>query len=411
MSPPVHVRPDVTSRKEEQRDLDASGVSTPAPGDVEVLIKEAHQRKRRRHLLLVGIVVVALCVAGLSVVVIHGATSPTPNVKQAAPHATKVTPPPSKISTGGAILEHPYGLAVGSNGALYVVDTGRDQVLRRFSAGRFVVVAGDGRLGFSGDGGPATNAQLSLSNSSGLAVARSGALYIADSGNNRVREVLPNGIIETVAGNGNGNSGMVLSATPALQAPLGEVSGLAIGPNGGLYIAANNVVQLTPTGTIEWVAGNRATPPPLCGIECNPASEWDFTEPDQIAFDGAGDLFVSDGNGFDLYKITATGQLDYLSKFRGDGAAGGLASDPDGSVVGASRDGLIRLAPNGQTSAIAGNLNGALGGRNVFIAGDGIAVGRNGDIYLDANTGNTFTTVSALVEVSPNGAVIPLWKS
>lgn len=405
----VRAPSDVTLREQGRDGPSTCDGATPLLGDAEALIKEANQRKRRRRLFLVGIVVVILCVAGIGVVVLHGTTSPTPNVKRAAPHATKVTPPPTKVSTTGAILEHPYGLAVGSNGALYVVDTGREEVLCRLSTGRFVVVAGNGHLGFSGDGGPATDAELNLSDSSGLAVARTGALYIADSGNNRVREVLPDGIIETVAG--NGNSGMVLTATPALQASLGEVSGIAIGPDGDLYIAARNVVQLTPSGTIEWVAGNSTTPAPACGIECNPASEWDFTEPDQLAFDGAGDLFVSDGNGFDLYEIAADGQLDYLAKFRGDGAAGALAADPDGSVVEAWRDGLSRLTPNGQASAIAGNLNGALGGRNVFIAGDGVAVGPNGGIYLDANAGNTFTTVSALVEVSPNGAAIALWRS
>jgi hypothetical protein len=415
LNPPVHVHPDVTSHEKVQRDLDTSDSSTPLPPDAEVLIKEAHQRKRRRRLRLVGIVVVILGVAGLIVHVLHDSRPPTPNGKRTVPRAKKATPPAAKIPTRGAILEHPHGLAVGADGALYVVDTGRDQVLRRLPTGRFVVLAGNGHRGFSGDGGPATNAELSLTNYSGLATGPNGTLYIADSGNDRVREVLSNGSIDTVAG--NGNSGMVLSATPALQASLGEVSGLAIGLDGDLYIATSDVVQLTPSGTIEWVAGNRQ--PPSCGsIYCNPASEWDFTDPDQIAFDGSGDLFVSDGNGFDLYEIAANGQLDYLGAFRGDGAPGALAAAPDGSVVEAWCDGLTRLLSDGQTSAIGGNLDVALGrakhvlgGYNVFIAGDGVAVAPNGGIYLDTNTGNTFTAVSALVEVSPKGIVTVLWRS
>ena len=186
----VRAPSDVTLREQGRDGPSTCDGATPLLGDAEALIKEANQRKRRRRLFLVGIVVVILCVAGIGVVVLHGTTSPTPNVKRAAPHATKVTPPPTKVSTTGAILEHPYGLAVGSNGALYVVDTGREEVLCRLSTGRFVVVAGNGHHGFSGDGGPATDAELNLSDSSGLAVARTGALYIADSGNNRLREVL-----------------------------------------------------------------------------------------------------------------------------------------------------------------------------------------------------------------------------
>jgi hypothetical protein len=187
LNPPVHVHPDVTSHEKVQRDLDTSDSSTPLPPDAEVLIKEAHQRKRRRRLRLVGIVVVILGVAGPIVHVLHDSRPPTPNGKRTVPRAKKATPPAAKIPTRGAILEHPHGLAVGADGALYVVDTGRDQVLRRLPTGRFVVLAGNGHRGFSGDGGPATNAELSLTNYSGLATGPNGTLYIADSGNDRVR--------------------------------------------------------------------------------------------------------------------------------------------------------------------------------------------------------------------------------
>ena len=151
---------------------------------------------------------------------------------------------PAAATAIGGPLKAPHGLAVARNGDLYIVDTGRDQVLRRLPPGILQVVAGNGHRGFSGDGGPARDAELSLANDSGIAVARNGTLDIADSGNGRVRAVLANGIIETVAGDGKRGGpgqGLILHKTPALDTSLGEAAGLAIGPNGDLYIAAANV--------------------------------------------------------------------------------------------------------------------------------------------------------------------------
>ena len=345
-------------------------------------------------------------------------------------HRTNPAERGGATSTGRVSLKAPYGLAVARDGDLYVVDTGRDQVLRRLRSGAFDVVAGNGRRGFSGDGGRAANAELNLANDSGIVVARNGTLYIADSGNGRVRAVTADGIIETVAGDGRPSPGrgLILHRTPALDASLGRIGGLAIGPNGDLYIAAENVVRLTRTHTIEWVAGGNE-PIPCGSVFCDPAGEADFDQPDQLAFDGAGNLFVS-GSSYDLLEIAA-GRLEYLGQARGDGNAEALAEAPDGTVVQAGRDGLSRLPASGLTTPrkatdgvvlapgrrIPGNLDHALGrdrhlGRgNLFIGGNGVAVDPNGTIYADTNAGNTFTDVSALVEVMPNGTVRPLWKS
>jgi hypothetical protein len=410
LTPPVGAPSDVAApegRAQGSVRPDGAGLRHEGAG---ALIEEAVRRRRlsKAGFLLLVIGVAGIIGTGIGVAVSHGTAPPGARRRQTGPPGRTSTATATKASVAGAALEHPDGLAVAPNGTLYIVDTARDQVLSRLPTGTFAVVAGNGHWGFSGDGGPATEAELSLSDASGLAVSPGGTLFIADSGNDRVREVQPDGDIETVAG--NGDSGMVLTATPALQAALGEVSGLAIGPDGDLYIAASDVVRFTPGGTIEWVAGNRI--PPACGgIECNPASEWDFTEPSQLAFDGLGDLYVSDNNGFDLYEMAGDGQLSYLGRFRGDGAPGALAGAPDGTVVEAWRDGLTRLLANGQSSGMAGDLNGVLGAGNVFIAGDGVAVGPDGSVYLDTNTGNTFTSVSALVEVSSGGTVTPLWRS
>ena len=411
-----------------------TGGSAPAvvPPEVEgesteALFREARRRERRRRLSMLAVAAV-LGGAGLGYALAGGKASPVTRAERSPGIAS---PPTVPAAVGGA-LKHPYGLAAAANGDLYVVDTARDQVLRRLPSGRFQLVAGDGRRGFSGDGGPASDAELNLGTRSGIVMATNGTLYIADSGNDRVRAVLPDGTIKTVAGDGasGGDDGLILHTTPALDAPLGRPSGLAVGPHGDLYIAAGNVLRLTRNGLIEWVAGTRGTP--ACGsIYCNPASDADFSAPDQLAFDGAGDLFVSDDNGLGLYEIAADGRLRYLGQFRGDGDAGALAEAPDGSVVEAGRAGLARLPANGAIKTpgpqpqpplapgedVPGNLdhalgrNGTRGVENDFIAGDGVAVGPNGAVYADTNTGNTFTTVSAIVEVMPGGRVLTLWKS
>jgi hypothetical protein len=395
----------------------------------EVLFREARRRERRRRVGAVAIVVVVLggIAAGYA---LSSGGSPRPGRAGSSP--ANAAQPAVPAAVGGP-LKHPYGLAVARDGELYIVDTGRDQVLRRLASGRFQVVAGDGHRGFSGDGGRATNAELNLGASSGIVIAKNGTLYIADSGNDRVRAASPDGTIETVAGDGRTgrDNGLILRTTPALDASFGAPSGLAIGPSGDLYIAAANVIRLTRNGLIEWVAGRQGAFACGFGIYCNPAGEADFTAPDQLAFDGAGDLFVSDSNGLGLYEIAASGRLAYLGQFRGDSDAGALAEAPDGTVVEAGRFGLARLPANGRITlprnptqlprapdaAIAGNLNQALGhsnkalgGFNTFIGGDGVAAGPGGAVYADTNN-PYFSSVSALLEVAPGGSVHTLWIS
>jgi len=111
-----------------------------------------------------------------------------------------------------AQLAGPFGIALDSSGNLYFSESAGNRI-RQLSNGVLITVAGTGAAGFSGDGGPATAAQLSAP--AAIALDSQGALYIADWGNNRVRKVL-NGVIATVAGNGTaGESGDGGQATSA----------------------------------------------------------------------------------------------------------------------------------------------------------------------------------------------------
>jgi glucose/arabinose dehydrogenase len=282
------------------------------PTETEDLFPEAKRRERRRRLTVLALIVV-LGAAGIG----YAASSTAPPRRiTVRPSATKRQAVPTAI---GGPLQHPYGLAVAPNGDLYIVDQGRDQILRRLSSGKFEVVAGNGQRGFSGDGGLAVHSKLSLAYDSGIVVAKSGTVCFSDTGNERVREVLPGGVIRTVAGGGHEALGQ--TPVPALDAYLGgalSVLGLAIGPNSELYIGAGAVYRLAPNGLLYWVIGKSS--PPGKGVYSNPAVQDDFTNPVQLAFNAKGDLFVAGGGGFGLYEDATTGELRFIANVRGDGA-------------------------------------------------------------------------------------------
>lgn len=157
-------------------------------------------------------------------------------------------PEPGDISTvlgagaGGVSLSGPITVAVGLNGDLFVSDVNHYRILRLDSGGTVTQVVGTGTAGFSGDGGPAASAQINRPR--GLVVSPAGDLYVADSNNHRIRRVdYGTGVIETVAGTGvSGYSG---DGGPAADAQLNTPEGLAWGPGGDLFIAdsANDVVR------------------------------------------------------------------------------------------------------------------------------------------------------------------------
>jgi hypothetical protein len=199
-----------------------------------------------------------------------------------------------------------------------------------------------------------------------------------------------------------------------------SVSGLTFGPNGDLYVAAGYVYRLNANGSLQWVVGSSKLPhlSTWRGIYSNPGVQYDFQESSRIAFDGKGNLYMAGGGAFGLYERTVSGKLRFLGVFRGDGNAASIAPQSDGNVTISYRFGLFQIHPSGIITPISGvgeRLDAALRVKgflpHMFIGGDGVAVAPNGTIYVDTNTGNTFTPVTAILEVKPSDAVKTLWRS
>ncbi|HMD69739.1 MAG TPA: hypothetical protein VKF41_00265 [Bryobacteraceae bacterium] len=260
-----------------------------------------------------------------------------------------------------AQLSSPNAVAWDSAGNLYIADSGR---IRKVSNGVITTVAGIGTFGFSGDNGPATSAQLNYPGS--VAVDPAGNLYIADTGNHRIRKV-SGGVITTVAG--NGTMGFSGDNGPATSAHLNYPRGVAVDSAGNLYIADsyNFRVRKVSSGVITTVAGNGA--PGFGGGDNGPATSAPLSLPRGIAVDSAGNLYIAEFNSSRIRKVsggvisTVTG--NGTPGFSGDNgpAIGAQLNDPEGVAVDSAGNlyiadfgnSRIRKVSNGMISTIAGN--------------------------------------------------------
>lgn len=151
-----------------------------------------------------------------------------------------------------AELNSPQGVAVGPDGTLYIADTGNERI-RAVSSGTITTVAGNGSVGFVGDGGAAGNAAFRLPNA--LAIDASGALLVCDAGNERVRRISA-GVIETIVG--NGTQGFAGDGGAAASAELDTPMGLAVGADGRIFVADSHnerIRVIATNGTINTFAG------------------------------------------------------------------------------------------------------------------------------------------------------------
>ncbi len=318
-------------------------------------------------------------------------------------------PPPAKFE--------PIGIAVDANGRVYVADVGNHEIWQ-ISNGTMTVAAGNGTLGYSGDNGPATLAELNWAE--WVAVDAADNLYIADSMNNRIRKVTL-GVITTIAG--NGTTGLVRNGEPATSAQLNLPQAIATDVAGNVYIAdtgSNRVFEVSH-GAIAIVAGNGTAGFSGDGAAATSAQ---LNKPQGVAVDGFGSVYITDSENSRIRKVTkgviTTVAGNGTSGFSGDGgpataaqfdaSQGGLASDANGNLyIADTFNGRIREVSNGVITTVAGNGRfGFLGDGGPAIDASlnnpvGVAVDSQGSLYI-ADAGYSVGGVSRIRKVS-NGVI------
>jgi len=200
-----------------------------------------------------------------------------------------------------AELNSPYGIALDSAGNLYIADTGNGRIRKVDTAGVITTVVGRGNGFTLGDGGPALNAQLA--NPSDVAVDSAGNIYIADVGNHAIRKVDTSGTIRSILHGGFGTCPS--TSVAAAAADIGNAVGLAVDSSGNLFIAdqsADCLHKLDTSGKVTTVAGGGTNLNP----EGVPATSAALGAVEAVAIDAAGNVYLVDNNAAKVRKVAAT---------------------------------------------------------------------------------------------------------
>lgn len=238
----------------------------------------------------------------------------------------------------------PNGLVVDASGTIFVADTGNHRIRKVTPEGNVSTLAGSGTKGAQDGMGLA--AQFDLP--SAIAVEASGSLIVTEYGGHRVRRITPEGLVTTLAGTGEAG----LTDGPALQARFNKPSGVAIGPDGSIYVTEydNYRIRRILAGIVSTVAGIGTS----LGFSDGPATVARLGSPSDLVCAKNGDLFVTDGWYDCVRRVTPSGEVTTL-------AGGG-----DGKI-GAGREAGFEDG-DGPTAR--------------FYVPDGLAINASGDLYV-----------------------------
>jgi Beta-propeller repeat/NHL repeat/Putative binding domain, N-terminal len=250
----------------------------------------------------------------------------------------------SGLGDGGlataATLYYPNGVAVSGSGDVYIADTGNNRI-RKVSSGVITTIAGTGTAGYNGDNQPADTALISAPY--GIVVDAAGNIYFADNGNNRIRKISAAGIISTVAGTSTtGFSGDGGSASDAL---INGPFALSMDAAGSLYfIDLNNyrIRKISAAGIITTVAGNGSSISSGDGGPATLASIGMLTTGSGLTVDASGSLYFSE---LDVRKITPDGIIQTISTILNGYSSDGLAVDAAGNVYEGKYTSIWKLTP------------------------------------------------------------------
>ncbi len=322
------------------------------------------------------------------------------------------TAAPASAGDGGpatsAQLSFPGGLALDKSGTLYIADGGNHRV-RKISGGTITTVAGNGTAGYTGDNAAATSAELN--NPVGVAVDLSGNLYIADAGNNVIREVSPSGTITTFAGNytlGAGYSGDGAAANAGqLSSPVAVASDSA----GNIYIAdaGNNVIREVSGGNISSIPSGT------------------LHHPDDVSVDATGNLYVADTGGRRIVVLSGGNATVFAGNgnlgFSGDGgpAANAAFNDPVGVHVDSAgyvyiadtfNDRIRKVSLDGFITTIAGQGRGGYSGDGMPATSalldfpHNVAVDPSGNVYISDEGNSVIRLLQPITPALANNGIV-----
>jgi sugar lactone lactonase YvrE len=298
-----------------------------------------------------------------------------------------------------AQLNGPGEIAIDGTGNIYIADWHNQRVRKVNTAGIISTFAGLGTIGFSGDGGPATGCEFH--DPIGVAVDAIGNVYVSDNGNQRIRKVNTSGIVSTFAG--NGIMGWFGDGGPATAAYLYGPQRIAVDATGNLYVAEQYnecIRKINTLGIITTIAGNGL---PGYGGDGGPATAAYLHWPTSVAVDSLGNVFIADYVNHRIRRVDLSGTITTFAgngaySYSGDGgpATAAAMKYPNGIAVGSAdnlwiADGvnyrLRKVDPSGIISTIVGN--GIMGhipdgcsDTSSGVYANGVALDGSGNVYI-----------------------------
>ena len=275
-----------------------------------------------------------------------------------------------------AAFSDPFGVAIAIDGTVYVADAGESNRIRKITPDGTVATFAGGSEGFA-DG---LTTSASFNTPSGLALDAGGNLYVADTGNNRIRKITPEGQVSTVAGDGTAG----YRDGPASQSQFNGPIGLAVDVRGNIYVADayNDRIRLiTNDGQVSTIAGKGS--PGYADGDRNTSL---FDTPCGVVAANDGSLIVADTGNDRLRKITPDGNVTTLQNTDLSNPIGlALSHDNFLYVTELDRSRIVQIAPDGALSVVAGD------GSEHFNQPSGIALGPKNNLPAElyvADSGN-----------------------
>jgi sugar lactone lactonase YvrE len=307
---------------------------------------------------------------------------------------------PEGIGTA-VVFDHPNDVALDGEGNLYVVDDSLSFIRKITSDGYVSIFAGSDTSGYVDGFGMAAQ----FNRPYGVAVDSAGNLYVADTGNNRIRKITPGRQVSTLAGSGASGYTDGLGTAARFNRPYG----VAVDSAGNVYVADvdnNRIRKIAPNGQVSTLAGEGST-----GYVDGLGTAALFNRPYDVAVDGAGNVYVVDRENSRIRKITPTGVVTTFAGSSpgyadGTGTAAqfnvlnGVTLDARGNLYVSDNQRIRRITPDGVVTTLAGGSPGYADGTGTaarFETPSGLAVDASGNLYVGDSGNNRIRKMTPVI--------------